>query len=330
MSRYQALPGLDAASYERHLLHAENRLWVEKNCYVDIYIELLHALGLEPTAAMGFCASINFNRDNFTFFKPSPDEMRTLYGVEVQELNVWLPLIDHAVNHLSRGTFVSTEADSYYLPDTSGTDYRTNHVKTTIIIADIDSDHHRLGYFHNAGYFSLEGDDYEHLFRLAAQPNAAVLPMYAELIHIDRLVIRPPNELRSLARTLLAKHVEYAPAKNPVSEFGDSFNKDLEWIQSRGLNFFHAWAFATLRQLGAASELLSLHIRWLTDEEGDTVLLSAAQDFEELSADTRTLILKVARAVNSQKPFDAAASIDRMARCYEAGMSALCSRFAGR
>ena len=47
------LPRLNAGAYRRHALHASERLWVEKNCYVDIWIELLHALGLEPLAAMG-------------------------------------------------------------------------------------------------------------------------------------------------------------------------------------------------------------------------------------------------------------------------------------
>ena len=53
MSRVVALPGLDAGTYRRHMLHAEDRVWVEKNCYVDVCIELLHALGwnrLPPSA----------------------------------------------------------------------------------------------------------------------------------------------------------------------------------------------------------------------------------------------------------------------------------------
>ena len=54
MSRQRVLPALRAAGYVRHTLHADDRLWVEKNCYVDVVIELVHALGLEPLAAMGF------------------------------------------------------------------------------------------------------------------------------------------------------------------------------------------------------------------------------------------------------------------------------------
>jgi hypothetical protein len=146
MTRQRAWPGLDAATYQRHMLHADERLWVEKNCYVDVFIELLHALRLEPLAVLGFCAAVDFEGDNFTFFKPPHEDLRTLFGVDVQELNVWLPIVEHAANHLGEGKFISTEANSFYLPDTAGTDYRRNHVKTTIILADLDTEEQRLGY----------------------------------------------------------------------------------------------------------------------------------------------------------------------------------------
>ena len=47
--RLTVVPGLDAASYARHATHAETCAWPEKNCYVDLWIELVHALGLEST-----------------------------------------------------------------------------------------------------------------------------------------------------------------------------------------------------------------------------------------------------------------------------------------
>ena len=54
MSRVAVLPGLDPATYQRHALHADDQVWVEKNCYIDIWIETVHALGLDPTAMLGF------------------------------------------------------------------------------------------------------------------------------------------------------------------------------------------------------------------------------------------------------------------------------------
>ena len=69
-SRMQVIAGLDPAAYQRHSLHGEQRIWVEKNCYVDLWIELLHALRLEPLAMLPFTLAIDFEGDQWTFFKP--------------------------------------------------------------------------------------------------------------------------------------------------------------------------------------------------------------------------------------------------------------------
>ena len=44
--------GLDisADDYLPHSLHDEERVWPEKNCYLDLWIELLHSLELDPLA----------------------------------------------------------------------------------------------------------------------------------------------------------------------------------------------------------------------------------------------------------------------------------------
>jgi hypothetical protein len=324
VTRHLVVPGLEAAGYQRHSLHADDRLWIEKNCYVDVIIEMLHALRLEPLAAMGFCAAIDFEGDNFTFFKPSHDELRSLYGVDIQELNVWRPILEHAKHHLAEGKFISTEADSFHLPDTSGTDYRRNHVKTTIILADIDAERRRLGYFHNAGYYELAGEDFEHLFRVGAAPDPTFLPLFAELIRIDRLVRRPRAELAHMARGSLAQHVGRRPIDNPIEKFRRRFESDLPWIQQQGLSVYHIWAFATTRQLGAASETLALHLRWLADSDDEIKgLTGAADEFIKLSTAAKTFILKAARAVNSKKTFEASATFDEMSDAWGRGMAAI-------
>ncbi len=66
MPRCVALPGLDAAAYRPDDLHAETQVWLEKNCYVDIWIEVLHALGLEPRAAMAFALAVDFEGDQWS------------------------------------------------------------------------------------------------------------------------------------------------------------------------------------------------------------------------------------------------------------------------
>src|SRR5579872_5956282 len=118
--RAVVLKDLDAIQYVRNELHGSKSTWVEKNCYVDIWIEVIHALHLEPRAILPFAAMIDFEGDQWTFFKPPHSELLDLYGIDVQELNVWRPLLEHAVEHLSCGRLISTEADAFWLPDTSG------------------------------------------------------------------------------------------------------------------------------------------------------------------------------------------------------------------
>ena len=78
MSRQEVLPGLTAARYQRHPLHGENAVWAEKNCYGDMWIELLHALKLEPLASLAYTLAVDFEGDQWTFFKPPLDELREL------------------------------------------------------------------------------------------------------------------------------------------------------------------------------------------------------------------------------------------------------------
>jgi hypothetical protein len=316
------LRGLDPANYPRSLLHAESCVWVEKNCYVDIWIEVIHALGLEPRAILPFVAAIDFEGDQWTFFKPPHGELRDLYGIDVQELNVWRPLLEHAVEHLAAGKLISTEADAFWLPDTSGTDYRRQHTKSTIVLNHLDLANRRLGYFHNAGYYELEGEDFVRTFRLDVAPDPTFMPLFAELVRVDRVVRRPAAELVALSRELWKRHLRRRPDSNPVRRFQQRFERDLPLIQDQGLGYYHAWAFGTIRQLGAAFELAALNLKWLT-EHGVAGLGEATAAFERLTAANKTFILKGARATNSKRPFDGSAMFDEMAAAWTSGTGAL-------
>jgi hypothetical protein len=322
VSRVAVLPALDATAYRRHALHADGRVWLEKNCYIDICIEVVHALGLEPLAMLPFVVAIDFEGDQWTFFKPPHDELRELYGLDIQELNVWRPLSAHVLEHLAGGKLVSTEADAFYLPDTTGTDYQRQHTKTTIVIQDFDLEERRLGYFHNAGYYVVGGDDFAHLFRVGAPPDPTFMPLFAELLRVDRLVHRPTDELRARSRALLRKHLGRRPAADPVARFGKRFAADLPWLTQEGLPFYHAWAFATVRQLGAAAELAQLHVEWL----GDAALAPAAASFATVSQTAKAFILKAARAVNAKRALDAAPMFDEMAAAWQTALDTLAAR----
>ena len=47
----QQIFDLDPATYVPHPLHAADRNWTETNCWLDMMIEVLHVLGLDPVAA---------------------------------------------------------------------------------------------------------------------------------------------------------------------------------------------------------------------------------------------------------------------------------------
>lgn len=324
--RVTVIAELDAAHYTRHSLHGETNAWVEKNCYIDLWIELLHALRLEPLAMLPITAAVDFEGDQWTFYKPSHDELRDLYGVDVQELTVWRPLLEHASEHLSAGKLISTEADAFWLPDTAGTDYRTQHTKTTIVLNDLDVDNQRLGYFHNAGYYQLEGEDFARTFRLNAVSDPEYMPLFAETVRIDRLQRRSTSELMALSRTLWTKHLQRIPQTNPVLNFKDRFVHDLADMQRRGLPHYHAWAFASTRQLGSAFELSAQNLRWL-QSHGEPGLDEAIAAFDAISSANKAFILKGARAVNSKKPFDANAMFDDMAIAWIKGVTILQKHF---
>jgi hypothetical protein len=325
------LAGLDAAYHRAHPLHASERIWAEKNCYADLWIELLHALGLEPHAVLPFVLALDFEGDQWTFFKPPLADLRSLYGIDVQELNVWRPVLDHAVEHLGRGRLLSLEVDSFWLPDTAGTDYRSQHTKTTIVLNALDVNARRLAYFHNAGYFELDGEDFARLFHLDGGTLPEWLAPYAELIHVDRVVRRSDTELRCLSAELLHTHLAWRPVDNPIARFRARFEADLPALQQAGLARYHAWAFATVRQLGAAFELAALYLRWLHagDAQADAAMVADAgvhpsvAAFELIALQSKTLLLKSARAVNSGRAFDAGPLFAEMAQAWERGMAAL-------
>jgi len=314
---------LDATAYQRHSLHADHRVWVEKNCYVDIWIEVIHAIGCEPMAVMPFVVALDFEGDQWTFFKPPHDELRDLYGLDVQELNCWRPLLEHAEEHLAAGKLISTEADAWWLPDTSGTDYRTQHTKSTIVLSDLDVAAKRLGYFHNAGYFTLDGEDFDKTFRIGVPHDSAFMPFFAELVRIDRIVVRPDAELKAMSGKLLARHLAHRPTTNPVRRFGERFARDLPEITARGLPYYHAWAFATVRQLGAAAELMALYLRWLTSSDDGGQFAPAVTAYDTISTGAKSFILKVARVVNGKKPFDGTAIFGEWADAWDRAIATL-------
>lgn len=316
---------LDPGTYQRHLIHGEGRSWAETNCYVDLWIELLHALGHEPIAALPFTLAIDFEGDQWTFFKFPLSDLFELYGLDVQELAVWRPLIDHIDEQIGRGRPVLVELDSYYLPDTVGTAYKQAHVKTTVAVNELDIEARHLGYFHNQGYFHLDGDDFIDIFRLRGTPDPAMLPPYVEFVKIREQSHLDQNSLVDTSLRLLRKQLALVPATNPFERFKVRLEKDLEWLVQGTIEDFHQYSFATLRQYGACFELSATYLRWLADH-GQIGLDDATASFTFLSENTKVFQFQLARATSRRKALDLT-PIDDMAARWEQAMSLLKSRY---
>jgi hypothetical protein len=316
MASMISLLGLDPAAYAASALHHADRTFRETNCYADLWIELLHSLGIDPASAMSFACTADFEGDQWTFFKPPPDELLHLYGIDVHEMQLYRPTADHVLEQLRRGRTIIIEADSFYLPDTSGTAYHSAHVKSSIAIEAIDPFRERLHYFHGVGYYALEGSDYRGVFRSGREFSEDVLPPYVELVRFGAGRRREGEELRRAAYELLQQQLTRRPARNPWLEFGERLAMDLPGLID-GTNDCHAYMFATVRQCGAAFELGQSFVAWLADRSADAALASEA--LGRLALGAKSLLFRLMR----RRIFDPAPAIRQLAADWDAAMGAL-------
>lgn len=315
---------IDATSHEPHPLHASERTWTETNCYVDLWVELLHALGLDPLVAAAFTLSTDFEGDQWTFFKYPPEDLRRAYGIEVSEMNVWRPLTAHVVEQLELGRLLTVEADSWYLPDTAGVSYRLAHTKSTIVPQSVDVEARRLGYFHNAGYFELEGDDFDGALRWTPADESA-LPPYVELVRLDRL--RRDGDALGTALELASEHLARRPDDNPVVRLRKRLEADLVWLASAGLDTFHAYAFGTCRQCGASAELAASFVDWLA-AHGETGVTPLAGRLRVVADAAKALQFGLARAARG-RAVDLDPPLAEMEQAWEDAVEGLAARYAG-
>jgi hypothetical protein len=307
---------LNPAAYTASALHHPDRTFRETNCYVDLWIELLHALGIDPASVMSFACTVDFEGDQWTFFKPPPDHLLYLYGIDVHEMQLYRPMVDHAIEQLQRGRTLIIEVDSFYLPDTSATAYQSAHVKSSIAIEAIDPAGERLRYFHGAGYYELCGNDYRGLFRSGREFSVDVLPPYTELVRFDAGSRLVGEDLRRAAYELLRQHLARKPARNPWLEFGERLMIDLPAVID-GVCDSHTYAFATVRQCGAAFELAKSFVEWLAAPCSHTG--RAAEAFGRMAAGAKALLFRLAR----RRMFDPAPAIRQLAADWESAIGAL-------
>jgi hypothetical protein len=312
---------LDPSTWTSHSLHAPDRDWVETNCYIDVWVEALHALGLEPLAALPFTVAQDFEGDHFTFFKFPPEDLRALFGLAVQELAIFDTVEGHIEQQLQRGRMVLVEVDAFHLPDTKGTSYGRAHTKTTVAAVEIDIARKLLGYFHNTAFHRLEGADFDGVFQRAPE----TLFPYCEFVKRESAPFTGRALVdRSLA--LLRTHLRRRPA-DPIAAFRAEFPTHIEILATRSMDYFHQYAFNVPRQLGANFEMLGSYLRWLADN-GERDLGGAISACQTVSAACKALQFQLARAVNRKKFGDYEALLDTLATSYKFALTPLVESYA--
>jgi hypothetical protein len=308
---------LNPAGYLRHLIHAESRIWSETNCYVDALVEVLHSMGFEPIAALPFTLGIDFEGDQWTFFKFPHADIFDLYGMEIQELAIWRSLAQHVEEQIANGHPVLVELDSYFLPDTAGTAYQLAHVKTTIAANEIDIDHQHLGYFHNQGYYHVEGSNFTDIFQMEGMVHPRMLPPYVEFL---KRRDRQQGSLLETSLSLFKKHLSLIPKKNPFLVFKEKLSQDMAWLITAEMERFHAYSFANLRQYGACFELSATYLEWLLGQGVDSKGLSDAKiKFLEISNTAKIFQFKLARSMSRRRPLELD-MIDTMAQSWDSAI----------
>ena len=313
---------LDPATYRRHRVHGEDRAWVETNCYTDVVIELLHGFGHEPLAALPFTLAIDFEGDQWTFFKFPQADLAELYGLDLQELAPWRPLVAHIEEQVGMGRPVLVELDSFYLPDTAGTAYKLAHVKSTVAVNAIDLAERRLGYFHNQSYHTLEGQDFADIFQTEGLVHERMMPPYIEFVktlpHFKPLTAA---ELLEGSLRLLRRQLDKLPVRNPFPAFKAKFERDLAWLLEADLELFHAYSFATLRQFGSCYGLSEAYLAWL-GAQGVPGFEAARAAFDRISQDAKAFQFALARAMARKKAFDLS-PLDAMSAGWEEATAVL-------
>jgi hypothetical protein len=259
----RSLFGVAAEGYKPHAVHRAGRTYLETNCYTDVLIELLHARGDEPLAALACLVRSDFEGDQWTFFKPPQEDLEALFGIDIHEMQPYRPLPIQIAEQLACARTIIVELDAWFLPDTAATSYRREHVKTSVAVEAIDTERGWLRYFHGPGLYELDGADYEGVFRLNGPISPDVLPPYIELVRFDAGARLTGAALREGARASLRRHLEHRPSDDPFARFGHQLVGALPELLAADLDTYHDYAFATVRMVGSAFELAAAHAEWL-------------------------------------------------------------------
>jgi len=289
---FSPLAGLTPATHRPdQALHGPGAAWPETNCALDLYLELLNVTGRMPRALGVIAFSADFFGDCWVTLKPGSDDLLR-HGLSIVEYNTTGPLLGHVVTQLGAGRLMTVEVDSWWLPDTVGTAYRADHVKTSITPIRIDGAARTMDYLHNAGCYELGGEDFDAVW--SEDPSRTRVPLpYLELVRLG--AVPTEAQLRAACGAALAAHLAQAPSDNPVARLQEFLIESIPTITGDE-PAFHRLAFATTRQLGATAQLAAAFLRWWdpapTDSPGPAALF---EDISHAAGRTQFALARAAR-----------------------------------
>ncbi|OJA28072.1 hypothetical protein BGV47_27605 [Burkholderia ubonensis] len=301
-----------ARHYRPHPLHGPDMVWKQTNCHTDLWLEVLRWWGFNPYAALPFTIALEFEGDQFTFFKFPHDELERLYGIVVYEHSIYEPLDLHVETQVARGHLMIVEVDAWFLPDTLGSSYRTYHAKTTIGIDAIDRAHRQLGYFHNTGYYVAEGLDYD---GLVGGSVPMILPPYVECAK-RRFTPLEERALCDASLAALSHQLKRMPTVNPVSAFRRQFRIDARQLAGAPRERFHAYSFNSVRQLGANFGLFGHYARWLQASGCAGPFSEIRTACDRIASEAMVLEFRLARACANGKVEQGDSSLDAIESAY--------------
>jgi hypothetical protein len=302
-----------------HAWHHGERVWSATNSHLDVWIELLHTLGLDPAPVLLPTLCADFEGDQWTLTNVSRADLWAAYGIALEDLCAWRPLLAHLVEQFDRGNAVLVEVDEFHLPALLGGSYQREHVKTLIAATGYDRHAHRLRYLHGAAGAEVGGRDLDAL--LTAGIGSAQLPPSAWIVKLDRMSARTPAERLQIGIALARLHGTRIPAHNPVRAFGEALRSHGAWLAGGDEDHYQRWAFATLHQCGASFEIASDVCAWL-GSHGQPVA-SAVAPLRSVSHSARALHQRLVRVPQSGRMPDVAHTVEDMARSWDEAMAIL-------
>lgn len=283
------------AGHRRHSLHDDANTWPGVNCYVDLWVELLHSRGYDPLLAGGFVLESDCDGTQWTFHKYDLEDLLLVYGIRVAEISVWRDLARHVQEHLAAGRLLTVEVDAFSLPDTYGISYQQQHVKTTIAVEQFDPDGPYVRYFHDRDRHEADGTDAARLLRLE---GGGELPPYVETVTFDAVPARADAAL-DRARV----HLSRRASGDPVDRLRRQLHADVDWLVEATAGdeqVCYDYAFNTVRQCGAGAQLAARYVETLAALDGSDAS-RAAGAFDRVASSAKSLQFVLTRRAHGRR-----------------------------